>query len=164
MWWDCLSQNVQCNSLAVRIGKVVTQIRLSSTKCAWHPLPVGYKKICDETALHKMFNVTHLLLVIGKNVLRLPLNDTYLLLVIGKTWWNCLSENVQCHSLSVGHSETAFHKTCNVTYSLLVIEMDMIRICLSKHVPCYPLSVGHRISCDETAFTTCAISLTCCWW
>ena len=46
MQWDCLSQNVQCHSQSV-----------------------GHRKRCDETAFHKMCNVTHFLLVTGKNVM-----------------------------------------------------------------------------------------------
>ena len=48
-----------------------------------HSLADGKKKGCDETAFHKMCNVTHKLLVIGKDVMRLPFT------------------NVQCHSQSV---------------------------------------------------------------
>ena len=49
MWWDHLSRNVQCHSQAM-----------------------GHRKRCDETAFHKMCNVAHLLLVIGKDAIRLP--------------------------------------------------------------------------------------------
>jgi hypothetical protein len=50
MWWDYLSQNMHCYSQTV-----------------------GHRKICDETALHKtLCNVTHSLLPIGKDVMRLP--------------------------------------------------------------------------------------------
>ena len=54
-----------------------------------HSHAVGHRKRCDETALQKMCNVTHSLLVIGKEVMRrLPFtkmcNDTHMLLVIGK--------------------------------------------------------------------------------
>ena len=38
----------------------------------YHSQAVGHRKRCDETALHKMCNVTHLLLVMGKDVMRLP--------------------------------------------------------------------------------------------
>ena len=78
MQWNCLSQNPQCYSQAV-----------------------GHRKRRNETAFHKILNVTHSLLVIEKM---------------------CLSQNVQCHSLPVGHMkrcyQTAFHKVCNVTHSL----------------------------------------------
>ena len=125
--WDCLSHNVQC-----------------------HSLPVGHRKRCNETAFHKMCNVTHKLLVIGKDVMRLPFtnyklcNATYLLLVIGKDTMS-LAQIVQCHSLAVGQrkrcNETAFHIMCNVTHKLLVIGKDAMRL----------------------SFIKCAMSLTCCW-
>ena len=47
MWWDCVSQNVQCHSQA----------------------EIGHRKICDGTVFHKTCIVTHLLLVIGKDVI-----------------------------------------------------------------------------------------------
>ena len=61
---NCLSQNVECHSLAV-----------------------GHRKRCDQTAFHKMCNVTHLLLVIRKDVITAfhkMCNVTHLLLFIGK--------------------------------------------------------------------------------
>ena len=85
-------------------------------------------------------------------------------------WWDCLSWNVKCyslpighrkrcdetachcHSLPVGHSrksdKTVFHKMCNVTYCLLVIGKD-IWDCLSQNVQCHSLPVGHRKRCDD---------------
>jgi len=42
----------------------------------YHSLSVGDRKKCDETAFHKMWNVTHSLLVIGKDVMRQP-STTY---------------------------------------------------------------------------------------
>ena len=144
MRWDCISQNVPC-----------------------HSQPVGHRKGCDENAIHRMCKVTHSLLVIRKDVMRLfhkMCKVTDLLLVIG---WDCLSQNVQCHSLPVGDrkrcDETTFHK------------MYII-------VQCHSHTVGDRKRCDETAcrktcnvthkllvnvmrlcFTRCVISLTCCW-
>ena len=41
----------------------------------------------DETAFHKMFNVTHMLMVVGKDVMRMS------------------SQNVDCHSQPVDHRE-----------------------------------------------------------
>ena len=88
MWWECLSQNVQCYPPTV-ICVYDTYIRLSFTKCAWHLLAVFHRQGCDETVFHntaqcyqpavghrmrllftKICNVTHLLLVIGKDEIR----------------------------------------------------------------------------------------------
>ena len=33
------------------------------------------RKICDESPFYKIYNVTHLLLVIGKDVMRLPFRE-----------------------------------------------------------------------------------------
>ena len=126
MWWDCLSQNAQCHSLAV-----------------------GHRKICDETAFSKMCNVTHLLLVIGKDVMRLPLPKFSMSLTCcwawERMWWDCLSHNVQCHSLPVGHGK------------------QMWWDCLSQCVQCHSLAVGHRKDVMRLPFTKCTISLTFCW-
>ena len=130
VWWDCLSQNVQSHSLSV-----------------------GHRKRCDETTFQRMCNVifTHKLLAItGKYVMRLPYIKCAMPLTScwsqEKMWWDCLSQNVQYHSLAVGHrkscDETAFHNMCNVTHFLLkVIVKDVMRL----------------------LFTKCAMSLTCCW-
>ena len=64
-----LSQNVQCHSLAIGHRK---DMMLPFTNVQCHPQTVGHRKRCDETAFHKMHNVTHKLLVIGKDVMRLP--------------------------------------------------------------------------------------------
>ena len=80
-------------------------------------------------------------------------NVTYSLVGIGKG----VSQNVQCHSLAVGHmktgDETAFHKIwntthflqvigkdqkaleniCNATHLLLVIDTDVLRFPLTKY-------------------------------
>ena len=83
----------------------------------WDSQAVGDRKKCDETAFH-MCNVTHILLVIGKDVMILSFR------------------NVQCHSHSVGHriacGETAIHKMCNVTHCLLVIGKDVMRLPFTK--------------------------------
>ncbi len=61
-------------------------MRLHLTKC--HSPAVGHRKRGDESAIHKMCNVAHLLLVIGKDVMRLSFTNcamfTHSLLVIGK--------------------------------------------------------------------------------
>ena len=66
------------------------------------------------------------------------------LLVIGEDVMSLFSQNMQHHSLSVGHknrcNETAFHKMCNVTHKLLTIGKDVMGL----------------------LFTKCAMSLTSC--
>ncbi len=141
MWWDCLSQNVQCHSLPVDQWKGCDG--LSFTKCVmsltnywswekmwwdchsqngqYHSQTVDHRKSCDETAFHRMCNVTHRLLVRGKHVMRLPFTKYAMSLTRCWSWkdvMDCLSQNVQCHSLAVGHRkrcyETGFHKMCTV--------------------------------------------------
>ena len=100
-------------------------------QCHSHSPPISYRnRTYDWTADHKMCNVTHKLFVIGD-----------------MCQWDCLSQDVQCHSQAVGHRkecmkvpftkhamsdtlavghrkrwhEAAFHKMCNDTYLLLVI-------------------------------------------
>ena len=91
MCWDSLAQKVQCNSLAV-----------------------GHRKRSDKIAFHKMCNVTHLLLVIRINVMRLA--------------------SAECHSQTVGHRKrlcdevTSFHKICNAIHLLLAIGNDEMRL------------------------------------
>ena len=46
--------------------------------------PVGHRKGCDETAFHKMSNVAHILLVIGKTAFHKMCHVTHSLLVIGE--------------------------------------------------------------------------------
>ncbi len=78
---------MQCHSQTVGHKKDV--MRLPFTKCAMSLTPCWSQERCDEsheTALHKTCNVTHLLLVIGNDVM----SESAL-------------ENVQCHSLAVGH-------------------------------------------------------------
>ena len=75
---------------------------------------VGHMKRCDETiagdetALHKMCNIAHFLLVIGKDGMRLPFTK------------------YTCHSQAVGHGEGCdegtFYNMCNITHKLLAIE------------------------------------------
>src|SRR6266550_1569135 len=101
---------------------------------------------------------------------------------------HCLSQNLQSHSLAVGHkkrcNETSFHKICNVTYTLLGIAKGVIRIMRLPFTKCEMLLTSWW-SCDETAFhklysvthllsvigkevmrlpfTKCEMSLTRCW-
>ena len=53
-----------------------------------HSQTIGYRKRCHEAIFHKMSNVTHKLLVIGRAMMRLPFTkcdmSTHSLLVIGK--------------------------------------------------------------------------------
>ena len=79
--------------------------------------------------LYKMCNVTHFLMVIGKDVVRLfhtMFNITYFLkLVIRKVVMRMpVLQNVH-YSLAVGHSkrsnENAFHKIFNVAHILSII-------------------------------------------
>ena len=76
----------------------------SSQNVQSHSLAVGHRKGCDENAFHKMSNVTHNLLVIQKRcdetAFHKICNDTHSLLVMGK---DVLSQDVQYHSLPVGH-------------------------------------------------------------
>ena len=147
---DVLSQNVH-HSLPVDDKRKAVMRLSQNVQC--RSLPVGHRKTNDETAFDKMCNVTHLLLVIGKDVawMRLLSTDvTHFLLVIGKDvrrlpFTRCVSlltsfrrcnakafTNVQCHSLPVGHrkrcDEIAFHKMCNVAHLLLAIGKDVTQI------------------------------------
>ena len=94
MWWHCLSQNVQCDSLPVyhrkRSDKTAFHKMCDAThllsvigrdddydgpplqNVQFHSLAVGHRKWYHETAFQKMCNVTHKLLVMGKDVMRLP--------------------------------------------------------------------------------------------
>ena len=136
MFWNCHSQIFQCHSLAV-----------------------DHRKGCDsETGFHKMCNVTDLLLVIVKDVMRVPVTQCTMSLTScwswEEMWWDCLSQHVQCHLQAVGHrkwcDETGFHKRCNVTHKLLVMGKDGWDY-LSQNMQCYSLAVGHRERCDKTA-------------
>jgi len=106
--------------------------------------------------------VTHFLLVIGQDMMRLPLTKCAMLLT--------------CYLLVIGKDDmSAFHKTFNVTHKLFkfVTGKDVMRLeftkcamsltsCwsyigkgvmrLSQKVQCHSLAIGHRKRCDETAF------------
>src|SRR6266576_2066690 len=69
---ECLSQNVQCHSLAVGHRKRCDETAFHKRFNVTHLLLVIGLKRCDETSFHKMCNITHLLLVIWKGVMRLP--------------------------------------------------------------------------------------------
>ena len=70
MSWDWLSvENVQFHSQAV--GDRNNTMRQPFTKYANHSLAVGHRKRWDKTAYYKCATcVTHILLVIGKDVIR----------------------------------------------------------------------------------------------
>lgn len=70
-------------------------------------------------------------------------NATHLLFIIGKQWWDWLSQMF------------------NVTHKLLVKGKDVKRLTL-QNVQCYSQALSHWETCDKTAFTKCATSLTCC--
>ena len=134
-------------------------MKLPFAKC--HSQAVGHRKRGHKTAFHKLCNVTHMLLVIGKDVIRLPFIKGAMSLTFCWSWermsWGYLLQKVQCHShavmgkdimrlpftqgtmscsLAVGHKqrchETAFHKMCDVTHRLLVIGRNVMRLPFTK--------------------------------
>ena len=81
-----------------------------------------------------MCNVTHKLLVIGRDVMRrFHKNVQYHSLAVDHRKGcdeTAFHKNVQSHAQPVDHSlcdETAFHKLCNGTHKLLVIGKDVMR-------------------------------------
>src|SRR6266576_1187896 len=93
----------------------LTKYAMSLTRC-WEK--------CGETTFHKTYNVTHLLLFIGKDVIRLCVTKC----AISLTFCCChrkrcdetaLQKMLQCNLLSVGYSkrcdETDFHKIMSLT-------------------------------------------------
>ena len=91
-----------------------------------HSQSVG--KDGDDATFYEMCNATHSLLVRGKDVMTAfhkMCNITHKQLVIGKNVMHCLSQNMGCHTLPVGHrkrcDDIAHHKMCSVTHNLLVI-------------------------------------------
>ena len=85
-------------------------------------------------------------------------NVTHFLLVIRKDVMECPSQNVQCHSLPVGHrkgcDKAAFNKICNVTHFLMIIgtdAMSLLRPFTTYYAVCHSLAVGCRKECDEIA-------------
>ena len=160
-----------------------------------HSLAVGHRKRCDETAFprcamsltcywsyermwsiimlaafHKMCNVTHNLLVIGKDMIRLPFtefwNVTHTLLVIVQDVIRLPFTKIcngTVHSHTVDHREiwlVCVFKTCNVTHSLFkVIRKDVMRLLLSECAN--PLPVAHIMRFP--LHKMCWMSLTSCW-
>ena len=124
-----------------------------------HLLLVIGKKRGDETSFHKMQNVTHSLFVIGNDMIRLPFTKCPMSLT------SCWSEE-KC-------DETAFHKMCNGTHSLFIIRIHVMRLpfikcalsltfcwlykqiwwdCFSQNVQSHSLPVSNRKTCHKTAF------------
>ena len=103
-----------------------TQFATSLTAC----FPSEKLMKCHETVI---CNFTHCLFSIRK-INETPWDClshnlvTHILLVIGKD----VTQKVQCHSLAVGHrkicDENAFLGVCNITHWLLVIGKDVMRL------------------------------------
>ena len=168
--WDCLTQNL-CN-VTHKLFKVIGKdaMRLTFTKCAVSltsccQLVIVGKDVTHGTAFHKMCNVTHSLLVIGKDVIkkRLPFTSHNVQChsqTVGhrKMWSDCHSQNMQCHRLADGHrnrrfDETGFHKKCVMSLTNCWSYGRMWWNChLSQNVQCHSLPVDYRERCDETAF------------
>jgi len=165
---DQIAFHKMCN--ATHILSVIEKNTLNSCsailQCYSHT--VDHKMIWSETAFH---NVTHSLLVIWKDVMRLPFTKCAMSLTRcwskEEIWWDYLWQNVQCHSLAFGHrkrcDEAAFHKMCNVTHSLLVIGTDGMKLFTNVH--CHSQAMGHRKICDETSFQQiCNVTHFLSWW
>ena len=150
MSWDCLTQNVQCHSLAVG-----HRMRLPFTKC---PMLLtsywSYQKMWWD-CLTQMFNVSHLLLVIEKDVMTLPFTWFAMSLTCCWSWHKC--------------DENSFHKMCqHDTHFLFVIEkmgQDKMwcETALHKILQWISQTVCHRKRCDQNAFHKSLMSLTSCW-
>ena len=95
----------------------------------------------EEAAFHKMCNVTHILLVIGKGAA-----------------CHKMCKDVQCHSQTVGHrkicDETVIYRRCNTTHFLLVIGEDEMRLPFTKCVTHKLLVIGRDMM--RVPFTKCA--------
>ena len=157
MWWDYLSQNVQCHSHTVGHGKRCDETALDKMCNVWtHILLVIMGK--DVMSLHKMCKVTHLLLVIGRDVMRMPFTKCPMSLT---TCWLFRKDVMRLPFTKYAMTLTrcwswekmSFHKMCNITHFLLVIgKMWWDSDCLSQNVQCHSHPVSHRNKHDETAF------------
>ena len=154
---------VSWNRILQSVGEY--NVRQRNRKVAICSLPDIVQKMWWNCISQDICNVTHFLLAMGEDVMRLSHsnaqcdllavhwkrcnktvttmhNVAHRLLVKGR---DCLLQNVWCHSLAVGHikgcDETAFYKVCKITYLLLVIGKHMMRL----------------------HFTECVMSLTPCW-
>ena len=86
MWWDCLSQTVQCHSTICWWNRCNETAFHKMCKCHPPQQAVSHRKRCDQTPFHKMWNITHFLLVIRK------------------MWSNCFHKHLQhcLHPVSHG--------------------------------------------------------------
>ena len=103
--WNCFPEMFNVTYILWVIGKCVR--RLHFTKCVMLLTGFNHRK-SNETAFHKMCNVTHFLLATGKDVMNYPpfTKCTRSLTFCWwqeKMWWDCLSQNLECHSQAVSH-------------------------------------------------------------
>ena len=152
MWWELPFTKIYIVTYLLLVGIEKDVMRLPHfTKCA--------------------MSLTNCWSYVWKDVMRLPLRKcaiTHLLLVIGKDMVRLPFRNVQCHSLPVGHmkqcDETAFQRLCNVTHLLLVIHRkrcDETAIQTMYNVPHLLLVIGKDVI--RLPFRKCAMLLTSCW-
>ena len=136
---DVLRLLKMCNATHILFARGKDVMRMPFTKCAMSLTSCWSVKRCDETSVHMMCNVTHLLFVKGKDVMSPKMwNATYKLLVIRKKmwwmpftkcaishthcwseekmWWDCLSQNVECHSLPAGASVRRINSTREMSW------------------------------------------------
>jgi hypothetical protein len=73
-------------------------------------------------------------------------------------WWDCLAQNVQCHSHAVGYrkrcDEITFHKICNLyaTHSLLAIRKQCDETAFHEMYSITHILLFMGKTCGETAF------------
>ena len=94
-----LSQHVQCHSLPISHRRIWMRLLLQNVQC--HSLAVDHRERCNEPSFHKMSNITHFLLVIGKDMIRLPFTKSAMwhtsCLPQKEVWFReCLSQ--KCHN------------------------------------------------------------------
>ena len=123
--WDCLSQNVQGHLLPVGNRKRYSETALQKNlQC--HSQTDCHRKGFDQTAFHKMCNITHILLAIGNILIRsffVPLKQHDMMLTS------------YVHR-KVLHDSSPFHKTWNITHNLVVK-----RICQQYLTAAWPASL-----------------------
>ncbi len=124
MWRDCISQNVQ-----------------------YHSQAISHRKQCHETGFHKMCDVTHWLLVIGKDMMR-------------SSFTKCAISD----SLAICHSKDAMR----LPFTKCVISLTSCEKMCQWWVSCLSqmFNVTHSLLVIGKAvisFTKCAMSLTSCW-
>ena len=127
-----------------------------------------------QTAFHEAHNIAHLLLVVGKDAIRMPFTEHSVSLTSCWSWEmiqyheTTFHRNVQCYSLPVCYgkmSKDCSYKSRNATHLLLVTMEGVMNLyfintshtyywwweSVIKHVKCHSLSVGYRKSCQQTA-------------